>query len=134
MPLNRPKRVSWLVVVAMAAAAVNAAAQTEEPETAEDDDETLDEVVVIYRKSGDPTDVETPHESELRKRVLDEYNRQALQEERNRWREADPDVNDPSRIKWGYDPQDELRMRRDTGLTDLPFERTKPATIFRVEF
>jgi hypothetical protein len=52
------------------------------------------------------------------------------------WRQADPDLRHPeSRIKWGYSPQAEQRMRRENDLMyDLSSNQTKPASIFRVEF
>jgi hypothetical protein len=50
--------------------------------------------------------------------------------------QADPDLQDTeSRIKWGYSPQAEQRMRREGDfMYDLPIDQTKPATLFRVEF
>ena len=50
--------------------------------------------------------------------------------------EADPDLKDrESRIKWGYSPQAEQRMRRDTAfMNDLSMDQYEPASIFRVEF
>ena len=52
------------------------------------------------------------------------------------WRQADPDLQNPeSRIKWGYSPQAEHRMRRENDfMHDLPIDETKPASLFRFEF
>ena len=107
----------------------------EEGET--EDEEEMDEIIVVVDRSGDPImDVDLRHEEILRQQIMDEYFRLQRLEEENAWRQADPDL-DPSktsRIKWGYNPQAEARMRRDTELTDLPIDDVKPATIFRVEF
>jgi len=43
-------------------------------------------------------------------------------------------AEDSSRIKWGYDVEAEMSMRRDTSLTDRPTDMDKPATLFRVQF
>ena len=100
-------------------------------------EEEMDEIVVIVDRSGDPVmDVDLRHEAILRERIMKEYYRLQQLEEESAWRQADPDL-DPrktSRIKWGYNPQAEARMRRDTELTDLPIDDVKPATIFRIEF
>jgi hypothetical protein len=37
-------------------------------------------------------------------------------------------------MSFGYRPQDSARDSRNTSLTDLPLENTKPATVFRFEF
>lgn len=114
-----------------------AAAQEENDDNNAEDEEEIDEIVVIVDRSGDPVmDVDLRHEAILRERIMKEYYRLQQLEEESAWRQADPDL-DPaktSRIKWGYNPQAEARMRRDTELTDLPIDDVKPATIFRIEF
>ena len=110
---------------------------TAQEEGEPEDEEEMDEIIVVVDRSGDPImDVDLRHEEILRQQIMDEYFRLQRLEEENAWRQADPDL-DPSktsRIKWGYNPQAEARMRRDTELTDLPIDDVKPATIFRVEF
>lgn len=104
-------------------------------EKSEADDESIDEVVVYARRAGDPVDLDALYESQLRKRILDDYLKQQRLNEREQWRSSlSSEGESPSRIRWGYDPAAELRMRRETDLIDLPFERTKPATIISVEF
>lgn len=101
-----------------------------------DEDEVIDEIIVVAgEKSGDPVDVDALYEEMMRERLmLDQIRLQELQEE-DEWRSsASMAVESPSRIKWGYDPQDELRMRRDSNLSDVSFVTTKPATVFRSEF
>jgi hypothetical protein len=111
-----------------------AAAQDEDVGDAE---EEIDEIVVIVDRSGDPVmDIDLRHEEILRERILKEYYRLQQLEEESAWRQADPDLKpeNVSRIKWGYNPQAEARMRRDSELTDLPIDDVKPATLFRWEF
>ena len=114
-----------------------AAAQEEGDESTEGAEEEIDEIIVIVDRSGDPVmDMDVRYEEVLRRKIMDEYFRLQQLEEESAWRQADPDL-DPSktsRIKWGYNPQAEARMRRDTELTDLPIDDVKPATIFRIEF
>lgn len=111
--------------------------QEENADDPAEDEEEIDEIVVVVDRSGDPVmDVDLRHEEILRERIMKEYYRLQQLEEESAWRQADPDL-DPrktSRIKWGYNPQAEARMRRDTELTDLPIDDVKPATIFRIEF
>ncbi len=108
-------------------------AQTNEAESdTEDDGQPMDEIVVTADKPGDSR-METPYEEVLRQRVIDEYNRIAREQEELAWRQ-DPDISDPSRISFGYRPQD--RSRDDTGnrFNTLPMDQVKPATVFRFEF
>ena len=101
-----------------------------------DEEEVIDEIIVVAgEKSGDPVDVEALYEEMMRERLmLDQIRLQEL-EEQEEWRnKTSMAVESPSRIKWGYDPQDELRMRRDSNLSDVQAVTTKPATVFRVEF
>ncbi|MBT8102827.1 MAG: hypothetical protein KJO95_07640 [Gammaproteobacteria bacterium] len=99
------------------------------------DDKTIEEVVVYGPRSGDPVDIDALYVEQLRKRVLDDYFEQQRLMERARWRSSlDIKIKSPSRIRWGYDPGAELRMRRETDLMDLPFERTRPASVLRFEF
>lgn len=99
------------------------------------DDKTIEEVVVYGPRSGDPIDIDALYLEQLRKRILDDYFEQQLIMERQRWRSSlDVKLKSPSRIRWGYDPGAELRMRRETDLMDLPFETTRPASILRIGF
>ncbi len=115
--------------------ASSAAAQTDAAGQSRDiNDEAMDEIIVIFSRSGDPVDIETRYEMELRKRVLEEYRKLAVLEERNEWRSFDLDINDTSRIKWGYNAQDDYLMRSEADLIGLPIDQVKAATVFRVEF
>jgi len=133
-------RLSKILVVVLAIPAFalmtgNAAAQTDNAHHSWDlDDEAMDEIIVIYSRSGNPVDIETRYEMELRERVLEKYRKLAVLEERNEWRSFDLDINDASRIKWGYNAQDDWLTRGETDLIGLPIDQVKAATVFRVEF
>lgn len=99
------------------------------------DNKAIEEIVVYGPRRGDPIDIDALYLEQLRKQILDNYFEQQRLMERERWRSSlETKVKSPSRIRWGYDPGAELRMRRETDLMDLPFETTRPASIFRLEF
>lgn len=99
----------------------------------EEDSETLQEIVVVGARSGDPKRLDNAYENALRQRIMDEIDElEALQEEFD-WRRSARD-DDESRIRWGYDPRDEFRARRESELYDLPLDDNRPATIFSIEF
>ena len=111
-----------------------AAAQTDDAQEAGGDEpQAVDEIVVTAEKPGDRKRVDTPYEELMRERMLEELDRMEREEEEIAWRRA-PTVQQPSRISFGYRPQDSARDGRNPSLTDLPLENTKPATIFRFEF
>ena len=101
------------------------------------DASVIDEVIVTVGPDG-----RTAYELEKERlaKYLEESYEEFRMRERDReelaWRAADRDLENPeSRIKWGYSPQAEQRMRRENDfLYDLPTDRTRPATIFRAEF
>ena len=93
----------------------------------------MDEIVVTAQKPGDRQGLDTPYGKLLRKRLLRQLEAQRELEEEFAWRRGTR-VEEPSRIRLGYRPQDANRDRHDTALTDLPMENHKPATLFRFEF
>jgi len=106
----------------------------EETERSEGVDEVIEEVVVRANKPGDRIDIEARYASLWRSRVTRDLERMRILEEEYQWRKSETETTNSSRIKWGYDPRAELRMRRSSELMDLPFEYAKPATLFRFEF
>ena len=106
----------------------------EEAGPLEDGGEAIEEIVVHANKPGDQIDVDAMYEERLRSRLIKDLDRIRVLEEEYEWRKSEFDIKNPSRIKWGYDAKAELRMRRNTELTDLPIDDTKPATLFRFEF
>jgi len=107
----------------------------EDEDQANAEDEPVEEDVVYAIRRGDPIDLDARYAEQLRKRVMADYFEQQRLMEREQWRSSlDTAVKSPSRIRWGYDPGAELRMRRETDLMSLPFETTRAATILRIEF
>jgi len=102
---------------------------------AEEDQQSIDEIVVIGNKSGDPIDLDARYEQQLRARIVADYLRQRDLDEEEQWRKSLPTaVDGGGRIKWGYDAQSESRMRREAALTDLPTDTVKPATLISISF
>jgi hypothetical protein len=105
---------------------------SESPEAATD--EAIEEVVVYAHKPGDEVDLDARYEELFRTRAAAELDRLEVLNEEYEWRKSLSEAEDSSRIKWGYNPEAEMSMRRDTTLTDLPTDTVKPATLFRVQF
>ena len=105
----------------------------EDVDGADETEPDMEEIVVIGEKPGDRQRLEVPYEDLMRERLLRELEAQRELEEEFEWRRG-PRVEEPSRIRLGYRPQDANRDQRDTSLTDLPMENQKPATLFRFEF
>ena len=101
-----------------------------------EEEEVIDEIVVTAgKKSGDPVDVDALYDEMMRDRLMIDLDRLKVLEEQNEWRSsANANVASPSRIQWGYKPQDDVRMGRESNLSDEPFITTKPASVFQFEF
>lgn len=123
------------VVLVLAHTALLADEEAEPPDDGKVvSEEIIEEIVVRASRPGDRIDVDARYEEIMRARLIVEFERLQVLEQEYEWRSSEFDDNNSSRIKWGYDARDELRMRRDTKLTDLPIDDTKPATLFRFEF
>jgi len=97
----------------------------------------MDEMVVVIGPQGQSAfELEMERQVLVKEAVYDEMRMRERREEELAWRQADPDLQNPhSRIKWGYSPQAEQRMRREIDYSyNLAIDETKPATIFRGEF
>jgi len=117
-------------LVALFGAAAFAQQADEEPAG---ESEAVDEIIVVAPKPGSRRQVDKEYEDPTRARILkDLYEMETLEEEYE-WRKSAA-VESPSRIKWGYDPRDDYKMRNEMDLQDLNWEQTKPATLFRLEF
>lgn len=100
-------------------------------------DPVMDEITVVAGPQGQTAfELEMEREELMRQAIYDEMRLREREQEEQAWRQADPDLRNPdSRIKWGYSPQAEQRMRRSNDfMYDLPIDQTKPATLFRAEF
>jgi len=119
-----------------APAAVPAEAPTEIPEELYES-RIMDEIKVVASSQGRIAfDPEMRKQALMQDAVYTEMRMRVRDEEELAWRQADADLNNKeSRIKWGYNPQAEQRMRRDNAaMYDLPIDQVKPASLFRVEF
>jgi hypothetical protein len=97
----------------------------------------IDEIKVIVGPQGQSAfELEMEEQERMRKSIYAEMRLREREEEELAWRQADIDLQNPeSRIKWGYSPQAEQRMRRsDYFMLDKPAGDTVPASVFRVEF
>lgn len=120
-------------LVALFGVAAFAQQADEEPADESEAVESIEEIIVIAPKPGSRRRVDKEYEDPTRARLLKELYELEVLEEEYEWRTS-ATVESPSRIKWGYDPRDDYKMRNEMDLTDLNFEQTKPATLFRLEF
>ncbi len=120
-------------LVALFGVAAFAQQADEEPADESEAVEELEEIIVVAPKPGSRRRVDKEYEDPTRARLLKELYELEVLEEEYEWRTS-ATVESPSRIKWGYDPRDDYKMRNEMDLTDLNFEQTKPATLFRLEF
>jgi hypothetical protein len=97
------------------------------------ENEEIEEIIVVEPKPGTRKRIDQEYEDPLRARILKDLNEMKADEEEYEWRKSAASKN-PSRIKWGYDPRDEYRMRNEIDLQDFPGGGTKPATLIRYKF
>ena len=127
----------------------DAAAETSQPDKANNSSTTtelpdelfesgvIDEITVVVGADGRTAyEMEMERIEQMKSAIFAEMRLREREQEEIAWRQADPDLKNPeSRIKWGYSPQAEQRMRRDNDfLYDLPIDGTQPASLFRVGF
>lgn len=124
-----------VVIAAILLLASNAPSADEAAGPNEDASEgAIEEIVVYGYKSGDKIDMDARYEELFRSRAAAELQKMDDLNEEFEWRKSLAAAEDSSRIKWGYNPADEMSMRRDTTLTDWPIDTVKPATLFRAQF
>ncbi len=123
------------ITVAMLFDASPVSSADEETEPSEETaNEAIEEVVVYADKPGGKIDMDARYEELYRTRAAAELDRLQVLNEEYEWRKSMAVTDDSSRIKWGYDVEADMSMRRDTSLTDRPTDTVKPATLFRVQF
>jgi hypothetical protein len=105
----------------------------EAAEEVADDSDVIEEIIVIAPRPGARKRVDQEYEDPVRAQLLKDFYKMQEDQEEFEWRKAAAE-EDSSRIKWGYDPSDEYRMRREMDLYELPSQRTEPATLFRFNF
>ncbi len=134
-PVSFKRAVGTASLLAILVFVATAARAQQDTETSEEEQESMEEIVVVGNKSGDPVDLEAKYEEQLRARIVADYFRQQSLEEEEQWRKSLPtSVEGPGRIRWGYDAQAESRVRREMALTDLPTDTVKPATVISISF
>ena len=119
-----------------ALATADAEAPTEIPEELFES-QVMDEITVVAGPQGRTAfELEMHRQALIKEAIFAEMRLRKRHEEESAWRQADLDLKNPeSRIKWGYSPQAEQRMRRENDfMYDLPIDKNKPASIFRAEF
>lgn len=107
-------------------------AQEADEEPAEDS-KVIDEIIVMGSKPGSRKQLDKQYEDPTRARLLKDFHKMQVDEKEYQWRKSAA-MDSPSRIKWGYDPADDYQIRNSIDLEDLNWGKTKPATLFRLEF
>lgn len=115
---------------------MSVAAAQESAEQTTEEDEVIEEIIVVAgKRSGDPVDLEALHEEMMRDRLMIDMKRLEILEEQNAWRSPPRTFAEKeSRIEWGYKPEDDVRMGRESDLAGDTYITTKPASLFRFEF
>lgn len=100
------------------------------------EDDVIEEIVVVAgKRSGDPIDLDALYEEMMRDRLMTDIKRLEMLEEQNEWRNpVRTTAEKESRIQWGYKPEDDVRMGRETDLSGPTYITTRPASIFRFDF
>ncbi len=124
--------VAVLFGAAVFAQEANDESADEAPADTSEQIEEIEEILVIAPKPGGRRRVDQEYEDPVRAQLLRDFYKMQDDQAEFEWR--DTAAKTPSRITWGYDPRDEYRMRNEMDLQALPSERTKPATLFRVDF
>ncbi len=117
-------------LVALFGATVFAQEVDEEPAG---EDEIVDEIIITGSKPGGRKRVDVEFEDPARARLLKDLHEMQADKEEYAWRKSAA-IDSPSRIKWGYDPADDYQIRNNMDLDDQNWGKTKPATLFRLEF
>lgn len=95
--------------------------------------DVVEEVIVVAPPPGGRRRLDSIYIDPLKERIMKDLEDAYADREESAWRAELAEEND-SRIKLGYDPRDEYRLRNEMDLTDLPSDINKPATVFRIGF
>jgi hypothetical protein len=114
-------------------AAADAGAQVEDLPALAPASEEIEEIIVTAPKPGARRRLDPVYVDPMRERLLKDLDEMQRIDEESAWRQSGVD-NSSSRIKWGYDPRDEYRIRSEMDVMELPSDWTRPATVFSVEF
>jgi hypothetical protein len=95
--------------------------------------EEIEEIIVVAPKPGGRRRLDPVYEDPMRARLLTELYEMEQIEEESAWRDASID-DSSSRVKWGYNPADDYRIRSEMEIMDTPSDKVQPSSLFRVEF
>ena len=134
-----------LVFAVMLAPATLRAAEAEASDPQEDEGaaaptpaEIMEEIRVIGRRPGDPKALEPTREELLRQSIIRDWERNRALAGEQEWRRSLPKAQPlpgAPRIRWGYDPEEEMRMRQRTVVDDSPARPNGlPPTLLRITF
>lgn len=130
-----------LSIAALGLFATPAIAQKDETQSGGEDGnapvQDIEEVVVRGAREGDPLDLDLNYEQMLQTKVFSELRQVREEQERAAFRKKLPKSVKTGRVRWGYDPAAELRIRRESDLIELNEIDGAPPhapTQFRFEF
>ena len=96
----------------------------------------IDEIVVVAkRRSSAGEDADSVIVDPLKARVLKDIRQQRLLNAEFEWRVAPSLLTiETPRVRWGYDPRDDVRSADTPTLASLPLDVVRAATVFRLDF
>ena len=94
---------------------------------------SIENIVVIAPFPDGPLSLDPSYDELLKARIRKEIEILMRESEAEDWRAEFTEEND-SRIKFGYNPSDEYRIRNEVELSPDINEIVKPATVFRLQF
>lgn len=129
------KPVTWSVLALLLGTGAIAQAQQDADTDEAPEQKPVDEIVVTGSRDGDQEEFDPRSEAVLRERVFAEFRQLREEEEDAEFRASLPEpIEGPSGMRWGYDPQAEMRMRRESALIELQQDYPRPATVLKIEF
>lgn len=127
-------RIAEAAVLLLLATSGLAQENSSDAATGEATEEPTEEIVVVGSRAGDKRDLDHLYREALRKRVMRDLERYRAVQEEIAWREAGETEGPEPRIRLGYDPRRDDERSPVLDPNELPMDRTRPATIFRLGF
>ena len=97
--------------------------------------EVIEELVVVGTRPGDQDKVDPVRKEFWRQQMFESVELMRLEEEED-WRDSELTYRSgaKSRMVWGYDPNADRDMYKEFDINRMPYEQTRPATLFRAQF
>ena len=110
-------------------------AQVDENAPVDESGAVIDELVVIGTRPGDRDKVDPVRKEFWRQQMFESVELMRLEEEED-WRDSELTYRsgEKSRMVWGYDPNADRDMYKEFDINRMPYEQTRPATLFRAQF